>query len=123
MNSRRFSHNILNIFIAILGCICVIQFSESLESFSLVNKVLSFFGRYSMYFMCIHGLELKYKDQITYKLVNLVCKLINTDISQNSFIFIKITVRLLLCTAVLLLVVSIKKMFTALTSKKEKGSV
>ncbi len=109
INGRYYSHGLLNIFIALLGCLCFIQFSQSIESFPLIGRILAFFGKNSMLFMCIHGFELKYSQYIFYKALNYIHVLIGSN-SSNLNIFINIITRLLICIIGLLIAVLIKNL-------------
>lgn len=89
MASRTYKGGVFSIFLAIIGCLCVILFCESIEAFK-VSKVLAFAGRYSYELLCIHWLESVYINYANHQNFLTACLRVVIDcIILMLWIFIK----------------------------------
>lgn len=102
--TRKYPYTMLSVLIAFLGCICVIQLSQAIENIKIV-RLLIYVGKYSLDLLCIHYLDVYFKDVWTI-----------SHFSENSTLYF--TNEVMSCAArvlidVLILVVwcAIKKLF------------
>ncbi|MGN1167357.1 MAG: hypothetical protein ACI4S2_13125 [Lachnospiraceae bacterium] len=56
MAIRQYPYSMVCVFIAVLGCIVVVQFSQGVQQF-FCNKGIAFLGRNSLEILCIHSID------------------------------------------------------------------
>ena len=66
MASRTYKGGLFSVFLAIIGCLCVVLFCESIENTKL-SKVLAFVGKYSYELLCIHWIESVYINYVNHQ--------------------------------------------------------
>ena len=100
----------LSILCAVCGSLCIIQLSKFLECNALINKILSFLGKFSMYLLCIHYLNAYFIEYTT--LLNFQGeKLSRLNLALHCF------VNVLLHIVILLIFILLKFFITGIKNK------